>query len=191
MFKTNFLNVEFTQNQLTVPTFDDFFSRVGDVERIVEIGTGCGSLTMFLGLHCFYKDKQVITFDIQNKVSEKTKLLFSALNIDQRIKNVFENIEEVGNEIKKDGRTILLCDNGNKVKEFELLSKYLKIDDFIFAHDYSRTKEFFYSDMMHKYWNWFEIDEARIKDSCEKYNLEDFMHEEFQKCAWVCKRKIK
>jgi len=188
MFRNGFLNVSFAQNNLTVPVFDEFLSRI-NVDRIVEIGTGCGIFTVFLGMYCHYNNKKLITFDVKDQVNDKTQRLFDALKIDYRIKDIFENVSEIGGEISKEGTAVVLCDNGNKVKEFNIFSKFLKTGDFILAHDYSKSLEYFNAEIKGKYWNWMEIDDKRIQEVCEQESLKDFMSEEFQKCVWVCKRK--
>lgn len=45
--------------------------------------------------------------------------------------------------IKREGTTLILCDGGSKINEFNILSKYLKSGDIIMAHDYVDTKENF------------------------------------------------
>lgn len=189
MFRTNFLNIPFAQNNLSLVVFDDFLTRVKDVERIIEVGTGCGIFSMFLGIYCFYNDKKMITYDIKSNIQEKTKKMFKVLGVDYRIKNIFENVLEIENDIKSQGRTVVLCDNGDKTREFLLFSKFLKTGDFILAHDYARDLEFFNSNIKDKYWNWFEISDKKIQDVCFEHNLESFMQDEFEKCAWVCKQK--
>jgi len=57
------------------------------------------------------------------------------------------------------------------------------------AHDYVDTKENFLENYRDKIWNWREIGEEDIKETCEKYNLKSFMKETFDKVVWVCKIK--
>ena len=190
MFRRKFLEIDFAQNNLTVPIFDEFLSRVGEVDRIIEVGTGCGIFTVFLGLYCYYSNKILITYDIKNGLQEKTKSLFDVLKIDYRIKDIFDNLEEIGKEIKKVGKTIVLCDNGNKIQEFNIFSCYLKKGDFILAHDYARDLKVFTSEIKSVYWDWHEISDSKIEQVCKEQKLVGFMDEEFQRCAWVCKQKV-
>ena len=46
--------------------------------------------------------------------------------------------------IQEEGKTIVLCDGGNKIKEFNLLAKYIKSGDIIMAHDYASTDKYFF-----------------------------------------------
>ena len=39
------------------------------------------------------------------------------------------------------GKTIVLCDGGDKPREFKTFSKYLKKGDLILGHDFSRNKD--------------------------------------------------
>jgi hypothetical protein len=72
----------------------------------------------------------------------------------------------------KDGITLVLCDGGNKIEEFKILSKYIKKGDFIMAHDYARDEKKFLDDINLKFWNWHEIQESDISNACETNGLE-------------------
>jgi len=93
------------------------------------------------------------------------------------------------NFIQQEGVTIVLCDGGYKIGEFNILSKYIKPEDFILAHDYASTDEFFDEYINMKFWNWHEIQDSDIQESVEKHNLKPFMQDEFTKAVWVCKIK--
>jgi len=117
-------------------------------------------------------------------------------NIEIIVENIFshsykeiEKPEMVESFIGREGTTLVLCDGGSKVNEFIILSKYLKSGDIIMAHDYVDTKENFLENYRDKIWNWREIGEEDIKETCEKYNLKSFMKETFDKVVWVCKIK--
>jgi hypothetical protein len=42
-----------------------------------------------------------------------------------------------------------------------------------------------------KYWNWLEINNSDIEQSCLVNNLVDYLEDDFDKVAWVCKIKRK
>jgi hypothetical protein len=116
------------------------------------------------------------------------------MGIDVRIENIFsENYTKLNNEViefvKSDGITIVLCDGGWKIGEFNLISNYLKNGDFILAHDYAENKEKFELDVKNKIWNWHEIQESDIIDACERNNLKDYQREIFESVVWICKTK--
>lgn len=87
--------------------------------------------------------------------------------------------------IQGEGRTVLFVDGGNKKIEFNCLAEYIKPGDIILAHDYVCTKEEFINDYKDKIWDWGEITEEGIEESCKKYNLQPFMEEILKKSSLV------
>ena len=146
-------------------------------ERVVELGTQNGGFTIFLS-RLF---KKIITFD--NKSIGKTLETFKRFkNIHFIETNIFQNIEYIGSQISNEGKTLLLCDNGNKIKEVAIFTKYLKTGDFIMAHDYAKTREYFKSTMNVSYWHCLEITDADI-DFNDLLKIDD---ERINKSAWFC-----
>jgi hypothetical protein len=177
-------------------TYEAFFKLLNNVKpkRILEIGTGDGGLTGYLHYMCksLKLDTEIRTYDIHNK-SYYQDLISNG--IDVRIENIFEDgytnlkNKEIIDFIEKDGRTVILCDGGNKVREFNILSEYIKKSDIIMAHDYAKDEEFFKNNIYKVYWNWHEISDSKIKESVVKYGLKSFMQTEFDNAVWVCKIK--
>ena len=165
-------------------------------KQIIEIGTAGGGTTLSIretldeiGL----SDTTIKSFEVKEHkwFSEMRKR-----NIEIIIENIFsksykeiEKPEMVESFIKREGTTLILCDGGSKINEFNLLSKYLKSGDIIMAHDYEVIKEKFLKNYKNKIWNWREIGDEHIKNTCEKYNLKSYMKETFDKVVWVCKIK--
>jgi hypothetical protein len=181
--------------QQNYKAFETFFYFLKEVrpKRILEIGTAKGGFTYFLNESChnLNLDCHIISLDI-NEYPWFDEIKKSG--VDLRIENVFsENYEDVSDYIKEfissEGITIVLCDGNDKKKEFELLSKYLKVGDFILAHDYSFDKEYFEKNINGEIWNWLEITESDIEVACKKNNLVDYRREIFQSVVWVCKMK--
>jgi hypothetical protein len=132
-----------------------------------------------------------LTFDIYEK-SWYNEL--SKMGIDVRIENIFSNeyqtlSQEVIDFIRLDGTTIVLCDGGDKVREFNILSDYLKKGDFILGHDYAVNKDTFEEKINKKIWNWHELSESDIKNACDRNLLEDYNRTTFESVVWVCKIK--
>lgn len=194
-FTQYYLGVRISQNDNAIPAFNKMFKELEinntPVKRIIELGTFHGGLSIFLGIYCFMNDITFITYDIQPFVHELPKInnLFKILNINYKIKNINNSFDEIKNEIQKDGVTLLLCDGGDKVNEFNTFSNYLKNNDIIMAHDYAVNDKVFNEEIKNKLWNWHEIQYSQIQDACEKNNLQDYMKNEFEKAVWVCKRK--
>lgn len=170
-----FLGHYMQQHEDTIPTFDRFFDKF-EPQRIIELGTSNGGFTTFLGLYAYVSDAVIHTYD-KIECDPIYIPLLNILPVTRLICNIFEKEYAISREILRNGRTLLLCDNGNKIKEFEIFSKYLKLGDIIMVHDYVRERpergicEITYSD---------------IADFCEEYNIEEFMSDLFRPVKWFC-----
>ena len=91
--------------------------------------------------------------------------------------------------LKTDKKLLILCDGNDKPSEFNLYSKYIKVGDFIMAHDYAVSYEYFEDNIKHKKWNWCQITEGNISNVSTKFNLVDYTELDFRKEMWVCKTK--
>jgi tRNA A58 N-methylase Trm61 len=167
-------------------------------KRILEIGTGAGGLTLFLrdklnelGL----KETFIKSFDVNDTIFNPSE--FDLTNLELSKDNLFgggnnfvlERHDLIDPFIKSEGLTIVMCDGGNKVREFNQISPLLKSGDIIMAHDYVETSDLFESEYKNKIWNWCEIQEVDIEQVCTQENLDNFMKEDFNKIVWVCKIK--
>ena len=144
-------------------------------KRIIEFGTGGGGLTLFLE---DVTDCDIYTFDTVKRIKNINlfeNVVFTYNDIFN--KNLFNNIV---NLIKMNGRVLLLCDNGNKIKEVNTFSKYLKKDDVIMAHDY------FYNKHDKNLWGSCEIMEKDVNTE----SLKPFYNKEFESIFWMSKIKI-
>ena len=164
-------------------------------KRILEIGTSSGGLTLLLrdllDNHGLNKT-EVRTYDI----NDPQYLHQHKKNIDIRVKNIFNHQyneliekEEIIDFIAQDGPTIVLCDGGSKINEFNILSHHIKKGDVIMAHDYSKDYEYFEQNIKNKIWNWCEITESHIQVSSQINNLVPYMEDEFASVVWDCKIK--
>lgn len=180
------------QSHNAYQVFYDFIEEVKP-KQILEIGTALGGFTEFLFKVCkeLNLDTKILSYDIDrkpwyNEMIEK--------GIDVRVENIFSDDwmstkQEVIDFIKSDGLTIVLCDGGWKIGEFNLLSNYIKSGDFILAHDFSTTREVYENEIKNKIWNWCEITEDDIKDAVNRNNLKSYKQEIFSQAVWVCKYK--
>lgn len=172
------------------------FLQEQNFDHILEIGTAGGGFTLYL--RDTLPSAEILSYDIYDvKWYDEIR----KHNIDIRVQNIFDDhiknittpasvIDEYAlNYIKNSKKLLVLCDGGNKIGEFKCLSQYLKPGDFIMAHDYCLNTEYFKEHIKGKIWNWCEIAEDHIIESCNKYNLEDYNREEFQSIVWVCKQK--
>lgn len=172
--------------------FYEFLKQTQPV-NILEIGTALGGFTKILKefidelkLPC-----NILSYEIHNQPWYQD---MRDAGIDVRVENVFtEHYVDVDQFVKeyiaRPGTTIVLCDGGSKKDEFNVLSDYLKVGDFILAHDYGYDSEVFERDIKGKVWNWCEITESDIAVPCNRNNLLDYDRTTFNNVAWVCKVK--
>jgi cephalosporin hydroxylase len=190
---SGFYNHAAQQHHDAYQVFYDFLKEVKPA-RILEIGTALGGFTMFLKIAL--EDLQnstakILTYDIHRN-PWYTDLEDNG--IDVRVENVFgENYSSVNQEvidfIQESGTTIVLCDGGYKVGEFNILSKYLKNGDYILAHDYIDNVENFNENYKNKIWNWQEVTDSHLEQACLENNLKEYKKDIFDKVVWVCKVK--
>jgi hypothetical protein len=121
--------------------------------------------------------------------------------IDLRIENLFDQpykgfnwderdrVQELINFIQSPGTTLVMCDGGHKIAEFELFSDIIKPGDFIMAHDFSWTWEIFQNEIKEKIWDWCEISGENVAEAIARNRLDPYMKDEFQAVAWGCMRK--
>jgi len=117
---------------------EDFLNKRTDIKRICEIGTAQGGTTVLFGLHMFKNEGVTLTFDNAGTFNSKWRELSVLLGIEFSNLDVFK--EEGTNKLKefvqRDGVSLLFCDGGNKVQEFNSFAPFLKSGDVIMAHDY-------------------------------------------------------
>jgi hypothetical protein len=162
--------------------------------RILEIGTASGGFTHFLkkSINNLQLNTKLLSYDIKERPDYN---FLRSLGIDVRVKNVFNNDytfcnQEIIDYIQEAGTTVVLCDGGNKIEEFKLLSNHIKIGDFILAHDYAESKEMFFSTIHRNRWNWCEITELDIFEVIKKNKLQYYLKSDFEKVAWTCRKKL-
>jgi cephalosporin hydroxylase len=183
------------QHEDVFEIFKNFIKEIKP-KRIIEIGTAGGGFTMFLRDFLNennLNDTHIKTFDVCSQ-PWYDKLIEN--NIEVNIENIFdysylnlEKPEKIVPYIQQEGTTLVLCDGGHKIGEFNMIAPFLKKGDFIMAHDYVDTWENYKENYIDKIWNWCEIEEKYIKDVCEKYNLVSYNKVNFDKIVWVCKLK--
>lgn len=175
--------------------YDVFYNFISEIKpkRILEIGTAMGGFTIFLRICCneLNLDTNIRSYDI-NTISWSKNII--DMNIDLRVENIFsEGFNELDNEvidyINGDGTTIVLCDGGWKIGEFNLISKYIKPGDFILAHDYAENREVFETKINGKIWNWFEISDLDIHQATVENKLNIYKKDIFENVAWTCRQK--
>ena len=180
------------QSHFAYQVFYDFIKEVKP-KRILEIGTALGGFTEFLFIikNELGLDTEILSYDISER-PWYSDMIKKGINV--KVENIFSEDwlsvkSEVIDYIKNDGLTIVLCDGGWKVGEFNLLSNYIKTGDFILAHDYAENNKIFEEKIKDKIWNWHEISNDDIQEASIKNNLELYKKDTFENAVWTCRIK--
>jgi len=161
----------------------NFFPKIlKEFELIIEIGTFTGAFTFWLSQNISEKCR-IVSYDINPDYCE----IKNIEKTDLRIADCFETqtIYEICDLIKNSGRTLFLCDGGDKELEFRLFSRYLKKNDVIMLHDYSHSDED-YSMIKNKI-NWPTNSESHYKNISrylDELKLSPFMYDDFKSVLW-------
>lgn len=179
------------QHRDAFSVFEQFLLEVNP-KRVIEIGTWKGYFTSFLKrISDMGPGFELVSYDTE--VFEEHKIC-EAEGITIKIENPFTGDytglkEDVALFIKEPGITVVLCDDGNKIKEFNCVAKYIKPGDYVMAHDYVDTAENYELNFRGKIWLSHEISDSDIAETCLEFDLETINKEVFDKVVWVCKRK--
>ena len=195
----NFEGLTAMQHEKVIEVFRQFLTEVRP-KRVLEIGTAGGGLTLFvrrclneLGLgDSLIKTIEVQDSDYSNTLWKEDNLeCLTGLNIfDEKFPYTrLEKPEVVEDFIKGDGVTVVLCDGGNKITEFNEIAPLIKEGDIIMAHDYVDTLENFEKNFVNKVWNWREIGYEHIRETCEQQGLVPFSKESMDSVVWGCFKK--
>lgn len=183
------------QNQHALVAFDTLFKtleRQGTPPAtIIELGTSHGGFSVFLHLYALVSGARFITYDRPGFVPTYHEL-FTQLQVDYRqadVLNDHSTIAEIAALIASPGQTLLLCDNGDKVREFALYAQFLKAGDLILAHDYCVDQQTFEWDYRDRIWSFCEVMQADIEPICRQHNLQPFLQEVMAPAVWACRRK--
>jgi predicted O-methyltransferase YrrM len=195
MEQSKYENIRSQQNLYFFENLKNILNEIKP-HRIIEIGTARGATTLYMSdllTELKLNDTKIKTFDI---IQRDHLIDVERDNIEFYIGNTFNyslkelsKPEEIVNFLSNDGTNLIMCDGGNKILEFEILSKYLKKGDVIMAHDYAPNKEVFEKDYKDKIWNWMEITDNDINEAVKEYNLESYKMDLIKPTAWVAKIK--
>lgn len=176
------MGFDMQQNRFAIPCWS-YLAEIKPPKRILEIGTYQGGLSVPLAIMARNYQAQFVTFDITQQHKHNNGIWFDLLKMDFRQIDVFsENGKEIVRKLlKQPGRSYVLCDNGNKVDEFNLFSGMIKSGDVIAGHDY-------YIDNLH--WRASEIHEASIAESVSTHHLQLITNPPFMEAAWLAYEKI-
>lgn len=177
-----FMGFGMLQNRMGVPAWS-YALEVLRPKTVIELGTYDGAFSVPLAIACKNFGAHFVTID-RNPYNEKWKWWFDILKIDFRLRPDMlsaDCVQEIKGLISSEGISFVLCDGGNKPREFNVFSEFIKNGDVIGAHDYMEPGS--------PWWRSCEIVASDVVDSCSKWNLEPWNHELFMTAAWLVKRK--
>lgn len=187
---TSYEGLTVQQHKDVFTVFEEFLKDIKPA-RILEIGTAGGGLTLFLRHQL--PDIPILTFEVFDRDYYQR---LKNNNIEVKIENIFdhsysnlEKPEAIKSFIQQEGITLVLCDGGYKIGEFNTIAPLLKQGDFIMAHDYVGEWDDFQKNYEGKIWNWCEIQEKHIEEVSQEQKLVHYNQENFSKVVWVCKTK--
>lgn len=140
---------------------DDIVDNNPQIKSIIEIGTGYGALTIVLGLYGIKKSIPVYTIDMNPKLSVSVWPIFKALNVQYDNNDCFRDTVIIKiDQIINNQPTYIICDGGNKIKEFNFWAPKIPVGSIISVHDWQ-----------------VEISMNDIKEVVDKYLLQQYKPE--------------
>jgi len=182
-------DVSVHQNEHAGSVFRALFRTFKPV-RVLEIGTAAGGLTLLIRDLLNEAGCQATDFwTVDPMPMPRPYLDVDGINYIHADAFEPELLQRLAWWVGLDGPTLVLCDGGDKRREFRTFAPSLKSGDIIMAHDYAPTQEYFDGVMFNQHWNWLEITEFDVQPISKAQNLVPHMQDEFQRVAWACRRK--
>lgn len=181
---SRFLGFPMSQNRYAIPAWSYLLEKVVP-STIVEIGTSEGGMSCLLALVALRTGAMFNTVDIENCMNKETRKILDILCEPPAGFCQYDAFGETCRALLLDrlarpGVALILCDGGNKGREFSEFAPMLKVGDIIAAHD-ARGRES---------WPWQEFQPNLFRDFMIEHCLEEFMPEIFLETGWFVCRKI-
>jgi len=171
----------------TPKTLEVFEKIIKEFDLILEIGTYRGAFTMWL----YNNKKEGAKFKTYEANKDFIEIpMEKREEIDIMITNCFskECLDDVINLINTHGRTLILCDGGDKNTEFKTFSQYIKPQDVIMLHDFTQNSqdstEFDKYRELRNWPHWAESSYDAIEEAVKENELEGFLYDEFKSVFW-------
>jgi hypothetical protein len=176
------------QNRCFAEVFEAFFAAVRPA-TVIEIGAAYGGFTYFLAEMRNRFGFRLSAYDLRPpddliEIVNTERIPFAALDVFTP-----EAFERIAAEIRSDGISVVCCDGGAKVQEVRRFGGALKPGDFILAHDYAPSREYFEREMCGRVWEWLEVTDADVAEACAAHGLAQYERDWFLRAAWLCLRR--
>jgi hypothetical protein len=108
-----------------------------EMQHVIEVGTGSGGLSMYLALQCYARGILFSTYDFLYIPTFVTHPVAKLLNLHNRQVDCFAERHSVADLLRASAHPlVLLCDGGNKPKEFQTFVPMLQPGDIVAVHDW-------------------------------------------------------
>jgi cephalosporin hydroxylase len=179
-----FLGFPMSQNRYAMPAWSFLIEKIKPT-TIIEIGTSEGGMSCLLAFAALRTHATFDTFDVGDTLSLQTKEILGKIcwpNAGFHRHDAFGDTAAsiIKFRIAREGPAIVLCDGGNKGKEFSTYSTLLKPGDIIGVHD-ARGRES---------WPWQEFHPEFFQKFMVENCLEEFMPDVFLETGWFVCRKL-
>ena len=137
-YKTTFLGIRQQHSYELHGVIDLVLKDFPGIEDFVEIGTGNGAMSIFLGLHAYIRGGKVFTCDvIRREGLFEAQKMFEVLPIQFCQVGCFsEEGMKMIKEIIGYKPSFVFCDGADKPEELNTFSRYITLGSIICAHDY-------------------------------------------------------
>jgi hypothetical protein len=191
---TLFYGLQMMQNRHAVLAVDRLLRQLDDdgrrPARIVELGTGCGGLSVLFQIYAASTGATFTTYDLHTH-GTAARGLFERLGVDARVRDFDApfTTAEIARDLQGSGVTLLVCDGPDKAAEVTRFVPYLKTGDLVMAHDYAVSRDTFEHQVRGRTWNYCEITDADIAAAVAAHGLEPLCADVLAPGAWMCKVK--
>ncbi|HVC19675.1 MAG TPA: hypothetical protein VNE16_06335 [Vicinamibacterales bacterium] len=171
---SSFLGFPMSQNRHALAAWNWLLEAMHP-STLIEIGTSVGGFSALMALAAANFDALFVTYDINDMRPERLRMFTDAAF---RRADCFDRTEEIGALIQRPGTTYVFCDGGDKVRELQTFSAFLKPGDVIGAHDYACGCD----------WPWAEIRDCDVEPVAMRDGLEK-IDDLFDRSGWIVMRK--
>jgi len=186
MDPVDFFGLRMQQSMLGVVTLAELLNEEKP-KRVIELGTGAGGLSLLLESWCLRHKAEFATYDKEQP--ERHATLYPSGGLWQH-GNFWKLMPPVLlGKWESPGKTLLLCDGGNKPKEVNEYAPVLRVGDIVGVHDYCVSLEVFRDIRWKGGWRSCEVTWADIEDAiAPAFEAVDGID---PKCGWGFWRKVR
>lgn len=163
---------------------DVLVNRLQGFKHVIEIGAHTGLFAMHLAERL---NAEVTSIELSSQFLVCRDQLETTPRLRIVVGDCFspEIVSLITSLLSREDRSAILCDGGNKIREFRTFAPFLKTGDVIMAHDYGGTREEFRAIGAKVGWHHHcEITLGDIQDSVAENNLVPWHDETFKQVFW-------